>query len=155
MTKELSIENIKKELIDKISNNEEVLEYFENHYHKNVANDILKQYGIKAIMKDIFIFAHDISASNMDMFISVEANEEEVYTLTTSGREAKTLYKVNIMVALENNYDLDKMSVLLGQIATELYPDRYDYKNSVYNIEHSYPYGSKQLVRVVQFRVDK
>lgn len=31
MTKELSIENIKKELIDKISSNEEVLEWFKNN----------------------------------------------------------------------------------------------------------------------------
>lgn len=31
MTKELNIENIKKELIDKISNNSEILEYLENY----------------------------------------------------------------------------------------------------------------------------
>lgn len=31
MTKELSIENIKKELINKISNNSDILEYFENY----------------------------------------------------------------------------------------------------------------------------
>ena len=31
MTKELSIEKIKKELIDKISNNSDILEYFENY----------------------------------------------------------------------------------------------------------------------------
>lgn len=49
MTKELSIENIKKELIDKISNNEEVLEYFEEHYRENGANDILIRYGTKVI----------------------------------------------------------------------------------------------------------
>lgn len=90
MTKELSIENIKKELIDKISNNEEVLEYFEEHYRENGANDILIRYGTKVI-KDNFIFAHDMSVSNMDMFISVEINEEEIYTLTTSGREVKVL----------------------------------------------------------------
>ena len=30
MTKELSIENIKKELIDKISNNSDILEFLEN-----------------------------------------------------------------------------------------------------------------------------
>ena len=30
MTKELSIENIKKELIDKISNNSDIFEYFES-----------------------------------------------------------------------------------------------------------------------------
>ena len=69
MTKELSIENIKKELIDKISNNEEVLEYFEEHYRENGANDILIRYGTKVI-KDNFIFAHDMMLGSNKVFYS-------------------------------------------------------------------------------------
>ena len=77
MTKELSIEKIKKELIDNISNNSEILEYFENYlqgeeYHKHC----LKEYGMKYI-KDNFIFANDMSMSDNCNFISVEVNEEE------------------------------------------------------------------------------
>lgn len=77
MTKELSIEKIKKELIDKISNNSDILEYFENYlqgeeYHKHC----LKEYGMKYI-KDNFIFANDMSMSDNGNFISVEVNEEE------------------------------------------------------------------------------
>lgn len=55
MTKELSIENIKKELIDKISNNSDILEYFENYLHGeeshkhflNKCMDISQQAGSK------------------------------------------------------------------------------------------------------------
>lgn len=40
MTKELSIENIKKELIDKISNNSEILEVLENVSIQNIMINI-------------------------------------------------------------------------------------------------------------------
>lgn len=45
MTKELSIENIKKELIDKISNNEEVLEIFRKHEYSKDEGKCLREYG--------------------------------------------------------------------------------------------------------------
>lgn len=144
MTKELSIEKIKKELIDKISNNSEILEYFENYlqgeeYHKHC----LKEYGMKYI-KDNFIFANDMSVFGYDNFISVEVNEEE----GTGLDGIKMYYRVNIVVTLEDYKDIDRISVLLGKIATELYPDRFSYKNTVYSYE-----GKKQLIRTVHFTI--
>ena len=144
MTKELSIENIKKELIDKISNNSDILEYFENYlrgeeFHKHS----LKEYGMKYI-KDNFIFANDMSVFGYDNFISVEVNEEE----GTGLDGVKMYYRVNIMVTLEDYKDIDRISVLLGKIATELYPDRFSYKNTVYSYE-----GKKQLIRTVHFTI--
>lgn len=144
MTKELSIEKIKKELIDKISNNSEILEYFENYlrgeeFHKHS----LKEYGMKYI-KDNFIFANDMSVFGYDNFISVEVNEEE----GTGLDGVKMYYRVNIMVTLEDYKDIDRISVLLGKIATELYPDRFSYKNTVYSYE-----GKKQLIRTVHFTI--
>jgi hypothetical protein len=144
MTKELSIEKIKKELIDNISNNSEILEYFENYlqgeeYHKHC----LKEYGMKYI-KDNFIFANDMSVLGYDNFIAVEVNEEE----GTGLDGVKMYYRVNIIVTLEDYKDIDRISVLLGKIATELYPDRFSYKNTVYSYE-----GKKQLIRVVQFTI--
>ena len=144
MTKELSIENIKKELINKISNNSEILEYFENYlrgeeFHKQS----LKEYGMKYI-KDNFIFANDMSVFGYDNFISVEVTENE---LLICGNIEKC-YNVNIMVTLEECKDIDRISVLLGKIATELYPDRSNYRNTVYSYE-----GKKQLIRVVQFTI--
>lgn len=144
MTKELSIEKIKKELIDNISNNSEILEYFENYlqgeeYHKHC----LKEYGMKYI-KDNFIFANDMSVLGYDNFIAVEVNEEE----GTGLDGVKMYYRVNIIVTLEDYKDIDRISVLLGKIATELYPDRFSYKNTVYSYD-----GKKQLIRVVQFTI--
>ena len=144
MTKELSIEKIKKELIDNISNNSEILEYFENYlqgeeYHKHC----LKEYGMKYI-KDNFIFANDMSVLGYDNFIAVEVNEEE----GTGLDGVKMYYRVNIIVTLEDYKDIDRISVLLGKIATELYPDRFSYKNTVCSYE-----GKKQLIRVVQFTI--
>ena len=144
MTKELSIEKIKKELIDNISNNSEILEYFENYlqgeeYHKHC----LKEYGMKYI-KDNFIFANDMSVLGYDNFIAVEVNEKE----GTGLDGVKMYYRVNIIVTLEDYKDIDRISVLLGKIATELYPDRFSYKNTVYSYE-----GKKQLIRVVQFTI--
>lgn len=77
MTKELSIENIKKELIDKISNNSDILEYFENYLHDEFHKNCLKEYGMKYI-KDNFIFANDMSVFGYDNFISVEVTENEL-----------------------------------------------------------------------------
>lgn len=144
MTKELSIENIKKELIDKISNNSNILEYFENYLHDEESHKhCLKEYGMKYI-KDNFIFDNDMSVLGYDNFIAVEVNEEE----GTGLDGVKMYYRVNIIVTLEDYKDIDRISVLLGKIATELYPDRFSYKNTVYSYE-----GKKQLIRVVQFTI--
>ena len=141
MTKELSIENIKKELIDKISNNSDILEYFENDLQSH--KHCLKEYGMKYI-KDNFIFANDMSVFEYDNFISVEVTENE---LLICGNIEKC-YNVNIIVTFEDCKDIDTISIILGNIATELYPDRSNYKNTVYSYE-----GKKQLIRVVQFTI--
>ena len=144
MTKELSIEKIKKELIDKISNNSDILEYFENYLHGEESHKhCLKEYGMKYI-KDNFIFANDMSVLGYDNFIAVEVNEEE----GTGLDGVKMYYRVNIIVTLEDYKDIDRISVLLRKIATELYPDRFSYKNTVCSYE-----GKKQLIRVVQFTI--
>ena len=64
-------------------------------------------------IKDNFIFANDMSILGYDNFVAVEVNEDEGY------------YRVNIIVTLEEYKDIDRISVLLGKIATELYPDRF------------------------------
>lgn len=90
MTKELSIENIKKELINKISNNPEILEYFENYVREIGSMSALKEYGTKWI-KDNYIFAHDMLCDSRDFYISVEVNEQEY---TTYGRNEKLVKPV-------------------------------------------------------------
>ena len=136
MTKELSIENIKKELIDKISNNSEILEYLENYVREIGSMSALKEYGTKWI-KDNYIFTHDMLCDGRDFYISVEVNEQEYTTYERNEKPIKTCYGVNITIALKDN-DRDKISALIGKIATELYPNRYNYKNFSYVIDNSY-----------------
>lgn len=147
MTKELSIENIKTELIDNISNNAEILEYFTNYLRAREKENYLKEYGTKYI-KDNYIFSYDMSSSAYGSFIAVEVNEEEGtgFDGLSLKTYAKMYYRVNIIVALEDGKALDKISVLLGKIATELYPDRFSYKNTVYDIEYSH-------ARAIQFTI--
>lgn len=124
MTKELSIENIKKELIDKISNNEEVLEIFRKHEYSKDDGKCLREYG-DSFIKDNYIFNYEVS--NIVDFISVEVDENERYVVERSGYE--TWYVVTIAMALTNASELDRLSMLLRSIVTELYPDKRDYSN--------------------------
>ena len=95
-------------------------------------------------MSVFIIFAHDMSMSGYDNFISIEVTENE---LLICG-DIEKCYNVNIMVTLEDYKDIDRISVLLGKIATELYPDRSNYRNNVYGRE-----DKKQLARVIQFPI--
>ena len=158
MTKELSIENIKKELIDKISNNSDILEYFENYLCANGSANSLREYGTKCI-KDNFIFTYDKSCES-DFYISIEVNEQEYTTYGRNDKKVVKSYGVIITIALEDN-DRDKISTLIGEIVTELYPDRYNYKNLNYVLDDSYydyayhcQKGRKYPVRVVSFTIE-
>lgn len=145
MTKELSIKTIKKELIYKISTNEEVLKHFENVERQRHGGACIKEHGMDYV-KNRYIYDYDVSCNNYDDFISVEVCEDEENLLGS-----KKYYNVAIMVAVSKNNTireentLDELSVLLGNIATELYPSRYSYSNKVVVMEH--------IVRVIQFTI--
>lgn len=127
MTKELSIENIKKELIDKISNNEEVLEIFENYCREHGASSSMREYGTKGI-KDNFIFDHYVFDNHTD-FISVEVDKTEYTAYGNNEKKLKARYAVSIMMSLTNTSELDRLSMLIEAIVTELYPNRCNYSN--------------------------
>lgn len=55
ITKELSIENIKKELINKISNNSDILGIFRKHEYSKNEGKYLREYG-DSFIKDNYIF---------------------------------------------------------------------------------------------------
>ena len=146
MTKELSIENIKKELINKISNNSEILEYFENYLRDEKMDRCIKEYGMKFI-KDNYIFPYDMSTSGYLNFIAIEVDESEVCM--------EKNYDVNIIVVLEDYKAIDKIAVLLGKIASELYPNRFNYRNTAYSMDYSYSQcNNKTLARAIQFTIN-
>ena len=122
MTKELSIENIKKKLIDKISNYSDILEIFRKHEYSKDGGKYLREYG-DSFIKDNYIFNHHVS--DLADYISVEVDEDE-YLINEDIRKS---YDVSIWVSLTDTSELDRLSVLLGDIATELYPDRCNYGN--------------------------
>ena len=62
-------------------------------------------------------------------YISVEVAENEYPIYGNSKKEIRKSYNVSILVTLTDTSELDKISVLLGDMATELYPDRYNYGN--------------------------
>lgn len=82
MTKELSIENIKKELIDKISNNSDILGVFRKHEYSKDEGKILREYG-DSFIKDNYIFNHHVL--DLADYISVEVNENEYSIYGNSG----------------------------------------------------------------------
>lgn len=163
MTKELSIENIKKELIDKISNNEEVLEYFKN-------NDNVKRSGmdVRDFVKEYVIFNNAVAALNEyhENFIAIEVGEHEryIYTKDAGGKKnIKPYYSVIITIAYKDDSLVDKLSVLIGKIVTESYPNRYDYDNLSYGYEHEKYYNRNfhdcieketQLIRNIHFTIE-
>ena len=133
MTKELSIENIKKELIDKISNNSDILEAFRKHEYSKDEGKCLREYG-DSFIKDNYIFDHHVS--DLAEYISVEVDENEYPIYGNSKKEIRKSYNVSILVTLTDTSELDRVSVLLGDMATELYPDRYNYRNYSYIVKN-------------------
>lgn len=133
MTKELSIEKIKKKLIDKISNNSDILEVFRKREYSKYKDKYIKEYG-DSYIKDNYIFDHHVS--DLADYISVEVDENEYSVYGNSKKEIRKSYKVSILVTLTDTSELDRVSVLLGDMATELYPDRYNYRNYSYIVKN-------------------
>lgn len=157
MTKELSIKAIKKELIDKISSEEKVLKHFENVEKQIYDGACIKEYGMDYV-KNKYIYDHDVSCNNYDDFISVEVCE---YEQSLYSNKTCHSYDVAIMVAVSKNNAikeenmLDELSVLLGNIVTELYSNRHAYSNKAVVMERISYSGKKfnQPVRVIQFTI--
>jgi hypothetical protein len=137
MTKELSIETIKEELIDKLMNDEEVLKYLE-------ADKWMKDKNTNKI-EDIYnalIFNYRASGWFDDNYIFVEINEQENYKYT-SGKTI--LYTVMIGFSLMHKENLDKLSTIIKKIVCETYGDlKKQYSNIAYD----------GCMRVISFNIE-
>lgn len=117
--KELSIENIKKEIIEKLTNNMEVLKYLEA--------DKLVAEGMK--LNDLLnnvIFDHDSSRA-FGNYITVEVTEYDSPRATNT--TART-YKVVIKIGLKKEESVCALSNVVVDIINGLYPDRRRYSNT-------------------------
>lgn len=120
-------------------------EFFRKREYSKDEGKCLREYG-DSFIKDNYIFDHYVS--DIANYISVEVDENEYPIYGNSKKEIRKSYRVSILVTLTDTSELDTISIILGNIATELYPDRSNYRNTVYSYE-----GIKQLIRAVQFTI--
>lgn len=144
-TKKLSIETIKKEIIDKLVSNYKVLEYLLQEIRENDEN-----YNITHICRD-FIFDYD-SCNNKGSYIAVEVAERERKIYNKK-------YVVSIKLGLRYKENLDKFASLVKVIVSELYPNRYElsdvpfYTKSYDTTYHGYEHEYNELNRLITFEI--
>lgn len=119
MRKDLNIETITKELVGGISNNSEVLEFFKK-------SETIEEFGIK-YFQNTCMWLWSFTTGCKD-FISVLVDEYEGNRHVTDQSISMT-YKVQIIVSHEDKSLLDRLSMLIGDIVTEAYPNRGGYCN--------------------------
>jgi len=143
MTKELSIATIKKELMDALLNNMDILKYLQVEKYLDR--------GIK--MTNIYntlIFDYDASNINGD-YIAVDVAEHEYSPLANAGHD----FIVIIKMGLVSEKDLDKMSEIVKDIITKLYPNRERYSNIPIKMSTKYQdIGDiEKLHRMIKFTI--
>lgn len=114
--KELSIETIKKELIDKFTNNMDILRYLEVERHDDVK---LLQ------VKDAFVYDYDNPNVTGD-FITVDV-AENIFSKANIRDSVK--YVVSIKIGLGCAYNLDKIAAIIKEIVFKEYPYIKRYSN--------------------------
>jgi len=116
MTKELSIESIKKEIMDKLLNNVDIINYFKV--------DIEQGVSVSELYNNL-IFDYESSYAVGD-YITVEVSEYDSHRATKNGDMA---YMVTIKMGLKNEEDVCAMSTVVAGIVNKLYPDRKRFSN--------------------------
>lgn len=147
MEKKLSIETIKKEIIDKLASDNKVLEYFLQDIREDDKN-----YDISHVYGD-FIFDYD-SGNNKGSYIAVEVAEYEIHNLVTSPRMK---YVVSIKLGLKHKENLDKFASVIKDIVLKLFPDRYVFNNIPF-YTNDYGYDGKkyeELNRLITFKIEE
>lgn len=146
--KEMSIESIKKELIDELVNNLDILNYLE----------IYKDEYIRlSKIHNSYIYDYD-NPNVTDNYITVDVAEYE--STNTAIRDTKK-YIVSIKMGLVHDYNLDKLSAIVKRIVLKLYPYIRTYKNVPiyvkkeirgYNAPNGY-YEANALNRMIKFEI--
>ena len=149
MTKELSIEKIKKKFIDKFLNDMDILNYLE-------AEKLLNEGYMISQLYNNLIFDYDVSRKTGD-YISVEVAEYE-YSQTEAGDSKK--YIVEIKMGLCNESNLDKIASVVKEIVSKLYPKRKRYCNvPFYTKERDSDFFNNEITynilnRVIKFEIE-
>ena len=138
----LSVEEIKKDIVYKLSNNISIVSCFDvDKYIKECNTESL----IDAIR--VYIFDNDIFdiSHRKECYIAVEVEEHEVSL-------NKSYYHVMIKIKLDDIDKMSKVSSIIKNIITELYPNREKYSNVPFRPEtQSYEYDAYH--RMITFDV--
>lgn len=142
MKNELSIETIKKEIIDNISNNMEVLKYLEIEKHDGIKLDNIC---------NNLIFPYDIPNCEGD-YISIEVAEYE--RSQTSTRDSKK-YVVSIKIGLDNKNNLDVMASLVKGVILKVFPYIRKIDNEPFYVRSQDCFGNDRIVlnRLIMFEI--
>lgn len=141
MHNNLSIESIKKTLIDRLMNNVEVLEYLE-------ADEFMKKFDniqIKDLYNELIYGYGKTEGSNN--FISVEVNErnESKYEYKTDNITNQRYYVITIIMRTKHEC-LDKLASVIKDISLKEYP-------CVFNFSNVYDY--ERYNRVISFYIEE
>lgn len=149
MMKELNIESIKKEIIEKLMNNMDILNYLE------VGRLLNDGYKISQIYNNL-IFDYDVSNKTGD-YISVEVAEYEYSQIEINDSRK---YIVEIKIGLNNESNLDKITSVVKEIVSKIFPNRKNYCNvpfytkesgmNFFNNEITY----NKLNRIIRFEIN-
>ena len=163
MEKKLSIETIKKDIMDALLNNVDVINYFKEYIEKGT--HISKLYNN-------LIFDYDLSCVVGD-YIAVEVSEYDSPRATTIGDME---YMVTIKMGLKKEEKVYDMSTVITGIVNKLYPGRKKFSNvpfttvdncmsvSDYGYSSNYPIfntvslenkRSSQLNRMITFEIEE
>ncbi|MCF2642216.1 hypothetical protein I6E50_07335 [Roseburia hominis] len=144
MTKELSIKSIKENIVDKLLNNMDVLNYLE-------AKEFMEGTHLKiSELRNNLIFDHD-SSHAYDNYIAVDVSENEYSPLANAGHD----FTVIIKMGLRQESNIDKMSETIKDIITKIYPDRNRYSNIPIKVTTTCPSCGQyeKLRRIIRFSI--
>lgn len=144
-SKELSIESIKKELIEKFVNNMDILRYLE----------VEKQDGVKlSQVQNTFIYDYD-KPNVTGNFITVDVAE---YVSSRVNMRDFTKYVVSIKIGLERENNLDNIAAIIKKIVLNVYPYIKKYNNvPIYVKKYGYAYSNErehnEFTRLITFEI--
>ena len=124
--KELSIKSIKEEIVNKLLNNMDILQYLQ-------AEELLKEGYTITNLRNNIIFDYD--AGYRENYISVEVAEADLRISTNTDKKYMVVIKMNT----RKEEKMCDMSYVITDIVNELYPYR---RNLVFSIDESSILGS-------------
>lgn len=137
MSKERNIATIKKEIMDKLINNEEIYNYL-THFDRYDEEG----YSIDKMYNN-FIYDYD-SSNKAGNYITVEVDERERIGCVNIGDKT---YTVRIRMSLNYEENIDALSYIIADIVNKLYPGNRNY----HNVSFRY---SGNLGREIAFKIN-